>query len=131
MKSGKQRRAEIMARRRERASSAMGLDVLKPLRRLPCGAIAADQARLAHNSTCGALPVFYLDRLFECRDCGTEEVWTAKRQKWWYEDAHGSIYSTAVRCRACRRVEQSRIAQARLASAEGLRLKNELKNKTK
>jgi len=131
MKSGKQRRAEIMTRRRERASSVMGLDVFKPLRRLPCGAVAADQARLAHNNTCGALPAFYLDRCFECRDCGIEEVWTAKRQKWWYEDVHGSIYSTAVRCRACRRIAQSRVAQARLASAEGLRLKNELKNKIK
>jgi hypothetical protein len=37
----------------------------------------------------------------------------------------------AVRCRACRRVEQARIAQARLASAEGLRLKNELKKNIK
>ena len=128
MKSGKQRRAEIVARRRERAAAAAGLDTFKPLRRLPCGAVAADSSKLAHNNTYGALPVFYVDRVFNCRVCGIEEVWTAKRQKWWYEEAHGSIYSTAVRCRSCRRVEQARVAQARSASAEGLRLKNELKN---
>jgi len=128
MKSGKQRRAEIMARRRERAVVIMGLDPFKSLRRLPRGAVAADSSKLAHNNTYGALPAFYVDRLFKCRDCGVEEVWTAKRQKWWYEDAHGSIYSTAVRCRVCRRIEYARVAQARLASAEGLRLKNELKN---
>jgi hypothetical protein len=131
MKSGKQRRVEIMARRRERAVAVVGLDPFKRVRRLPVGSVAADSSKLAHNNTYGALPVFYVDRLFSCRDCGIEEVWTAKQQKWWYEDAHGSIYSAAVRCRACRRVEQARVAQARLASAEGLRLKNELKKNIK
>ena len=127
MKSGKQRRAEIMAHRRERAAAVAGLNTFEPLRRLPSGAVAADAQRLAHNNTYGPLPVFYVDRLFTCRDCGVEEVWTAKRQKWWYEQAQGSIYSTAVRCRVCRRIEQARVAQVRLASAEGLRLKNETK----
>lgn len=46
---------------------------------------------------------FYLDTPFICVSCGSEGVWTAERQKWWYEVARGSVYSTASRCRSCRR----------------------------
>jgi Probable zinc-ribbon domain len=49
----------------------------------------------------------YSDRPFRCRDCGKDEVWTARQQKWWYEVAKGYVYSTAVRCRACRRKAKS------------------------
>nr|WP_255784020.1 zinc-ribbon domain containing protein [Lysobacter chinensis] len=52
------------------------------------------------------LPEFYLDRAFTCRDCGEEQVWTARQQKWWYEQALGHIDSRAVRCRACRRARR-------------------------
>ena len=44
---------------------------------------------------------------FRCRDCRKDEVWTACQQKWWYEVAKGYVYSTAVRCRACRRKTKS------------------------
>ena len=40
--------------------------------------------------------------MFTCRDCGEEQVWTAKQQKWWYEVVGGAIDSTAVRCLPCR-----------------------------
>lgn len=64
----------------------------------------ADRDLLArHNNTCGPLPTFYADRIFVCRDCGEEQVWTAKQQKWWYEIALGPIDSQAVRCLPCRR----------------------------
>ncbi len=49
---------------------------------------------------------YYVDLPFTCQDCGKEEVWAAEQQKWWYEVAGGSIYSTAARCRACRRARQ-------------------------
>ena len=83
MKSGKQRREEIRARRRERAALLHGLDRYVRLHRLPLGAVAADHAQLAHNNTYGLLPAFYVDRPFDCRNCGASEVWTAKQQKWW------------------------------------------------
>ena len=51
----------------------------------------AEAAKLSHNNTYGRLPRFYVDRLVVCRNCGTEEVWTAERQKWWYEEARGNI----------------------------------------
>jgi len=69
---------------------------------LPPGAIPADRKELQHINTYGALPEFYLDYEFECRDCGSREVWTAEQQKWWYEVAKGHIDSLAVRCRQCR-----------------------------
>ena len=48
------------------------------------------------------VPDFYEDKPFKCKDCGVDQVWTAKQQKWWYEDAGGDLETTAVLCRACR-----------------------------
>jgi hypothetical protein len=108
MKSNKQRRREIMARRLERAArlakeyATRDVGALKAGRSVP-GMVLADLEVLArYNNTYGPLPRYYLDQAFTCRSCGTEEVWTAKQQKWWYEVIHGSINSSAVRCRACR-----------------------------
>lgn len=46
---------------------------------------------------------YYLDLPFTCASCGSDEVWTAAQQKWWYEVAKGSLYSGARLCRQCRR----------------------------
>jgi hypothetical protein len=51
----------------------------------------------------GSYRDFFEDLEFTCRDCGTARVWTAAEQKWWFEVAGGSLYSTAVRCAGCRR----------------------------
>jgi hypothetical protein len=45
---------------------------------------------------------FFEDIGFTCRGCDTEQVWTAADQKWWFEVAGGSLYSTAIRCLPCR-----------------------------
>jgi hypothetical protein len=68
----------------------------------PPGAVLADYDELKHINTYGQLPRYYIDKPFVCRDCGTEEIWTAEQQKWWYEVAKGHIDSTAVRCHECR-----------------------------
>jgi hypothetical protein len=78
----------------------------------PPGAVTADPTQLVHNNTYGRLPRFYLDRVVVCRQCATEEVWPAERQKWWYEVAKGSINAQAVLCRACRSAEKERKDQA-------------------
>lgn len=105
MKSGKQRREEIKARRRKKAETFVSIDRCSDIKKMPSiGAIEADHAQLEHINTYGFLPNFYLDKPFVCRDCGSEEIWTAKQQKWWYEVAKGRIDSTAVRCRKCRDV---------------------------
>ena len=130
-KSNKQRRAEIKARRLERAAAASAAHLREKDVRLPqpdfgsaLGCEPADRIVLGqYNNTYGVLPRFYEPRPFTCRDCGAEEVWTAKQQKWWYEVAKGNIYSQAVRCRPCRRIEQARVAEVRRIAEEGIKRK--------
>jgi hypothetical protein len=117
-KSGRQRRLEIREKRRRRALALVATEPQPPQR--PLGAVEADPAELVHNSTYDMMPLYYVDRAFTCRDCGSHELWTAKAQKWWYEVAKGNINSFAVRCRPCRRREQARKAEARRVHLEGL-----------
>ncbi|HEX6591161.1 MAG TPA: zinc-ribbon domain containing protein [Moraxellaceae bacterium] len=118
-KSGRQRRLEIRERRRQRALAAQ-TPPRDPESGWPLGAVAADATALSHNNTYGLLPLYYVDRAFDCRDCGSAELWTAKQQKWWYEEAKGHIDSTAIRCRPCRQIERDRKAEARRVHLEGL-----------
>lgn len=74
--------------------------------RMPRGAIAADMTKHAAHNSYGPL-FWYEDCNFVCKDCGSSELWTAEAQRWWYEEAKGSIYSRAVRCRACREVRRA------------------------
>jgi len=82
-------------------------------RKPPAGEVRVNESALALYNSYGA-PEFvragrYSDRSFRCRDCGKAEIWTAHQQKWWwYEVAKGYVYSTAVRCRACRRADRAR-----------------------
>lgn len=65
--------------------------------------LPADVSRLVPSNSYGAAcKQFYEPVPFRCMDCGKEEIWTARQQKWWYEDCQGSIYSTATRCLPCR-----------------------------
>jgi hypothetical protein len=105
VKSGRQRRAEIIERRQQRARVAKRMSMAPWMEpdRIPAGAIPAEQSKLLHDRTYGPRPRFYVDQSFTCVDCGAEEVWTATDQKWWYEEAKGKIATRATRCRACRR----------------------------
>jgi hypothetical protein len=122
MKSGKQRRAEMSARRQKRAAKRTPQGTLAepaPYRMIP-----VNEALLAPNNSYG-IPDFvrrgyYIDLPFRCVDCGNEEIWTGTQQKWWYEVAKGFAYSTAIRCRACRRKERERRDEARRTHLAGL-----------
>lgn len=122
MKSGKQRRAEIVAKRKQRAGKRQPQGKLpEPT---PYCMIPVNEALLAPNNSYG-VPDFvrrgyYVDLAFRCVDCGTEEIWTGRQQKWWYEVAKGFAYSTAIRCRSCRRKERERRDEARRIHLEGL-----------
>lgn len=122
MKSNKQRKSEIKAMRRKRAES-LKVDPFKTGSLIPLCSVAADHSELVHNNTYGPLPLFYVDKSFECRDCSAEEVWTAKSQKWWYEVAKGNIDSTAIHCHSCRvkrrkEKEQQKIHMEEMAKRE-------------
>jgi len=69
----------------------------------PTDAVLADQSKLAHINTYGELPRYYQDYPFSCMDCGKSEVWTAEKQKWYYEEAKGYIWAVAIRCHDCRK----------------------------
>lgn len=105
----KAKRAAIMARRRDRRAQAAlaARATLAPVPSRPCGREPVDRQRLAPCNSYGepefARRGYYVDLPFTCRDCASQEVWTAAQQKWWYEEAKGYVDSTAVRCLACRR----------------------------
>ncbi len=132
-KSGKQRRAEICAARaakrlRRPAPAAQPVQAPRPRGTAP---VAPGQLR-PHNSY--GEPDFvrrgyYEDLPFRCVDCGAEGVWTAVRQKWWYEVAKGDVFTTALRCAACRAKERLRKEAARRAHQEGLLAKRAAKHR--
>ena len=64
--------------------------------------VASDPVKLSHLNTYGALPGYYVDLPFTCRTCGRREIWKARDQKWYYEEAKGHIDAAAVHCHACR-----------------------------
>ena len=91
------------------------------------GVVPVNAAALAPYNSYGT-PKFvergyYEDVPFTCAACGARQLWTAWQQKWWYEVAKGYVDSTAKLCRACRRREQARRAEARQVHLEGLKRK--------
>jgi len=82
--------------------------------------IKVDKSKVFSRSVLPTIPNYYRDRWFTCKDCGENDLWTAKQQKKWYEDQGGEIESIAVRCRPCRKKEKSRIEEARRIHLEGL-----------
>ncbi len=129
MTSRKTKTERLKQSRLVRAKALNGIDTSDPSVVPPPGTVLADQQELVHNNTYGRLPRFYIDKVVVCRQCGLEEVWSAERQKWWYEVAKGSINTDAVLCRACREKEKKRKDEARRVHMEGLKKKHE-DNKT-
>jgi Probable zinc-ribbon domain len=128
MKSNKQRRAEILARRKARAEISPPSEGGEPRHEVAGGTAPCNPGLLAPYNSYGQPPFvargFYMDTLFQCVDCGKEEVWRATQQKWWYEVAKGNVETRATRCNACRRAERERRAEARRIHLEGLEKKN-------
>ena len=88
--------------------------------------VPVNPERLAPNNSNG--PIFrtrgyYQDEPFVCCDCGRAQVWTARKQKWWFEVFRGSVYVRPKRCRSCRQRERKRRAEARRVHQEGLAAK--------
>ncbi len=65
-------------------------------------AVKSDISKLDHINTYGSLPDYYIDRPFTCRNCGKREIWRARDQKWYYEEAKGHTDAFALECHDCR-----------------------------
>src|SRR6266498_4685379 len=94
MKSGKQRRAELKAKRDARAAKQAARQAARirtAQEREAARGLKVNADALAPNNSYG-VPEFvargyYLDVPFVCQSCGAHQVWTAAQQKWWYEVA--------------------------------------------
>ena len=134
MKSNKQKRTELAARKARQKDKHKDADHAQIALRpgvLDGEAVRVNVEALAPHNSYGE-PDFvtrglYAPRPFTCRDCGVDEVWTPRQQKWWYEVAKGYVFATATRCRACRRRERDRRAAARKAHLDGLARKTQPK----
>jgi len=133
MKSGKQRRAEITAKRKQKNAKHELAAKAQERRFRPILGPPVNEEVLAPNNSYGAPDFvrrgYYVDIPFRCVDCGKDEVWTGTQQKWWYEVAKGFAYSTAVRCRLCRRKKQAQSAESRRVRLEGIERKQQLRGK--
>ena len=95
-KAARKREEQRLKKLSDEGRLAYGVEV-------PLGAVIADRSQQVPNNSYTQPPAFYVDVKFSCKECGHEEIWTAERQKWYYEEAKGSLYATAVRCRDCRK----------------------------
>jgi len=124
MKSGKQRRAELKTKRKQRKAKQQSLTTRPQPTPRPLGTAPVNEDSLAPYKSYGApgyvMRGYYQDVPFRCQGCGKEETWTAAQQKWWYEVAKGYVYSTAKLCRPCRKKAQARRAEARRVHLEGI-----------
>ena len=96
MKSGKQRRAELKTKRKQRAAKQQSLTTgARPTPR-PLGTAPVNEDSLAPYKSYGApgyvMRGYYQDVPFRCQGCCKEETWTPAQQKWWYEVAKGYVY---------------------------------------
>ncbi len=137
MKSGRQRRIEIMLRRKAKQAImkvkqlSARYDTQSFWQLAQTGAtVPVNPANLRPNNSYGVPDFvhcgFYMDRPFICKHCGMPQVWTAKQQHWWYELAKGDVWQIAVLCRACRIKERERKALTRKIHFEGLAKKQKL-----
>jgi hypothetical protein len=61
---------------------------------------------------------WYIDAAFHCVDCGSEFVFSAKEQQFWYEERKFYVDSQPNRCVACRKKERVRKREAQLPKAK-------------
>lgn len=124
MMSGKQRRAQIKQKREKRKSSRT---LLLQVQRSPLSFVVVGPSRLAPDNSYGQPDFvrrgYYQDKAFQCGNCGKHGVWTAERQKWWYEVAQGGIWTTATLCRECRAERRLRREIGRATWYAGVRAK--------
>lgn len=118
MSSSKQKRHKLTLMRAERSAESKRAELMLGLKKGTI--IRVDPSKVFSRSVVPRIPKYYRDTKFTCKDCGEQEVWTAKQQQLWYEEQGGEIEAIAVRCHACRRKEKLRREEARKIHLEGI-----------
>ena len=109
----KEKRASLRAKKERRRLEKLAKEGrLVDGHEIPRDAVAGDRSQQAPNNSYSAV-YYYRDIEFTCADCGSEEVWKAKDQKWYYEVVKGPIYAGPKRCRACRKKQREMKANQR------------------
>lgn len=121
MNSNRQKREKLKLKRDKKRADDDNLELLSGLKTGTI--IPVDKDKVFSRSVMPDIPDYYRDKWFTCKDCGEEDLWTAKRQQRWYEEQGGEIESIAVRCRTCRHKEKERRDSARKIHLEGIALK--------
>jgi hypothetical protein len=121
MASGKQKKKAIVQKREKKA---IAQETQTQAARL-AGKVVVNPKLLAPDNSYG-IPTFvergYYEAVeFKCKDCEKQETWTPTQQKWWYEVAKGNVWTTAIRCRPCRRLQRERKDAARDTHLAGLK----------
>jgi hypothetical protein len=107
--SDKRKKVKFDAKREKRRLKRLAVERrLSDGVEIPRGAVAADPSQQVPTNSYLPPPLFYVDKEFNCVDCGRREIWAAEQQKWYYEVAKGSLYATAVRCPECQRSRRER-----------------------
>ena len=97
MRSKQKKRSCVRSFERDiRIQRLVEAGIIKAADEIPADAVPAS-VEYAHRTP------YYRDTGFRCEDCGSEALWTADDQRYWYEQLRGSPYSTAKRCTECRR----------------------------
>jgi hypothetical protein len=118
MSSSKQKRQKLKLTRAERKTELERVELLVGIKKGTI--IAVDRSKIFSRSVLPKIPDYYRDTLFTCKDCGEQDLWTAKQQQRWYEEQGGEIEAIAIRCRACRRKDKLRRDTARKIHLEGI-----------
>ncbi|HEV2845685.1 MAG TPA: zinc-ribbon domain-containing protein [Thermoanaerobaculia bacterium] len=75
---------------------------------IPQGAVRGDVAKQHFCPICHVPRYFYVDQERPCVECGRDFVFSAREQKYWYEDLRFHFDSVAIRCPECRRKQRTR-----------------------
>ncbi len=118
MSSSKQKRQKLKLTRAERKAELEQVELRAGLEKETI--IAVDRSKVFSRCAIPRIPDYYRDTWFTCKDCGEQDLWSAKQQQHWYEEQGGEIEAVAVRCRACRRKEKLRRETARKIHLEGI-----------
>jgi hypothetical protein len=97
-----QRRRALIQQRAERIRALIDGGFIRDEKEIPDDAIPASIPLQKDGRHTYRKRLFYLDREFECKECGKKERWRAEDQQWYFEIAKGPIHGEAVLCHDCR-----------------------------